>query len=165
MSPTGPYRIRPARLPEDKPALLGFIMGMQFFERAIEPNRRVDPAIAEEFYPAVTEKIGKGNGRFLIAESAQGTPVGWAAVYEDESEVYVHADERVYGYIAELYVAEDVRGQGVGRALIAAREDWGRERGLKVMMIGVLVRNPRAHAVYRDAGFADYATLLRKYLR
>jgi hypothetical protein len=35
MSPTGPYRIRPARLPEDKPALLGFIMGMQFFERAI----------------------------------------------------------------------------------------------------------------------------------
>jgi GNAT superfamily N-acetyltransferase len=58
-----------------------------------------------------------------------------------------------------------MRGQGVGRALIAACEDWGRERGLKVMMIGVLVRNPRAHAVYRDAGFADYATLLRKYLR
>jgi len=33
------------------------------------------------------------------------------------------------------------------------------------MMIGVLVRNPRAHAVYRGAGFDDYATMLRKYLR
>ena len=158
-------RIRVARMPEDKPALLGFIMGMQHFERAIEPDRRVDPAVAEEFYVAITERIVKKNGRILIAESADGKALGWAAVCEDENEVYVHAEERTYGYIAELYVVEDARGRGFGRALIASCEDWARERGLKVMVIGVLARNPRAHAVYRGAGFADYATMLRKYLR
>ena len=60
---------------------------------------------------------------------------------------------------------DEQRGRGIGRALISACEDWARGRGLKVMMIGVLARNPRAHAIYRGAGFTDYATLLRKYLR
>jgi hypothetical protein len=34
-----------------------------------------------------------------------------------------------------------------------------------VLTIGVLVRNSRAHAVYRSSGFDDYVTMLRKYLR
>ena len=84
---------------------------------------------------------------------------------EDEQEIYIVAEERTYGYIAELYVVEDMRGRGVGRALIAACEEWARGRGLKVMMIGVLTRNARAHAVYRGAGYDDQVTLLRKYLR
>ena len=163
MSPA--YRIRPAQSPEDKPALLGFIMGMQHFEKAIEADRRTDPSVAEEFYAAITERVFNKNGCILIADDANGKPLGWAAVHDDESDVYVHADERTYGYIAELYVAEEQRGRGIGRALIAACEDWGRERGHKLMMIGVLVRNSRANAIYRSAGFSDYATLLRKYLR
>lgn len=158
-------QIRRALLPEDKPAILGFITGMQHFEKAIEPDRRVDDDVAEEFYAVITERVFKKHGCILIAESQSGTAIGWAAAYEDESEVYVQTDERIYGYIAELYVAEDMRGQGVGRALIAGCEAWANERDLKVMMIGVLVRNPRAHAVYRRSGFDDYATLLRKYLR
>jgi len=165
MSSAESYRIRLAKLPEDKPALLGFIIGMQHFESAIEPDRRVDPDVAEEFYAATTERVAKKNGRILIAESADGKALGWAVACEEENEVYVQADERTYGYVAELYVIEEMRGQGVGRALIEGCEDWARERGLKVMMIGVLVKNPRAHAVYRGAGFADYATMLRKYLR
>jgi GNAT superfamily N-acetyltransferase len=165
MSTAEPYRIRRALLPEDKPALLGFIMGMQHFEKAIEPDRRVDGDVAEEFYADITERVVKKNGRILIAERTDGTAIGWAAACEAENEVYVEAAERTFGYIAELYVVEDMRGQGVGRALIAACEAWSKERGHKVLTIGVLVRNTRAHAVYRRAGFDDYVTMLRKYLR
>ena len=165
MGTAEPYRIRPARLPEDKPAIVGFILGMQHFEKAIESNRRVDDDVAEEFYAVITERVFKKHGRILIAESPAGTAIGWAAAYEDESEVYVRPDERIYGYVTELYVAEDMRGRGIGRALIAGCEAWASERGLKVMMIGVLVRNSKAHAVYRGVGFTDYATTLRKYLR
>lgn len=157
-------RVRRALLPEDKPALLGFIMGMQRFEKAIEPDRRVDDNVAEDFYADIVDRVVKKNGRILIAERG-GTPIGWAAAIEGENEVYVEAEERTYGYIAELFVTEDMRGQGVGRALIEACEAWSTERGHKVLTIGVLVRNTRAHAVYRSAGFDDYVTLLRKYLR
>jgi GNAT superfamily N-acetyltransferase len=165
MAPAEPHRIRLARLPEDKPALLAFIMGMQHFESAIEADRRVDPAVAEEFYAAITERMREKNGRILIAESANGKALGWAAACESENEVYVHAEEKTFGYIAELYVVEEARGQGFGRALIAACEEWARERGYKVLMIGVLERNSRAYDVYRSAGFQQYTALLRKYLR
>ena len=165
MSPAELHRIRPARLPEDKPALLGFIMGMQHFEKAIEADRRTDPSVADEFYAVIIERVAKKNGCILLAEDESGKAIGWAAAYEDENEVYVHADERLFGYISELYVVGELRGRGIGRALIAACEGWAIARGLKVMMLGALARNTRAQALYRDAGFADYATMLRKYLR
>jgi GNAT superfamily N-acetyltransferase len=159
------FSIRTARLPDDKPAILGFIMGLQYFEKAIEPDRRIDDAVAEEFYADIVDRVVKKNGRILIAERTDGTAIGWAAVYEDKNEIYVEADERTLGYIAELYVVEEMRGRGVGRALIAACERWSKERGHKLLTIGALARNTRAQAVYRDSGFDDYATLLRKYLR
>jgi GNAT superfamily N-acetyltransferase len=159
------FRIRAARLPDDKPAILNFLMGIQLFENAFEPDRRIDPDVAEDSYAAIIERVATKNGRMLIAEGPNGKVLGWAAALEDEQEIYVLPEERTYGYIAELYVIEEARGLGVGRALIAACEEWARDRGLKVMMIGVLTRNPRAHKVYRSAGFDDYVTLLRKYLR
>jgi GNAT superfamily N-acetyltransferase len=165
MTTAAPYRVRRALLPEDKPALLSFIMGIQRFESEIEANRRVDDGVAEEFYASITQRVTQKNGRILIAESAEGRALGWAAACEEEADVYVHADERVYAYIAELYVVEDMRGKGIGRALIAGCENWARERGFKLIMIGVLAKNARAHAIYRGSGFDDYATLLRKYLR
>ena len=54
---------------------------------------------------------------------------------------------------------------GAGRALIAACEDWAKDRGIGVIMIGVLDKNRRAHDVYNAAGYADYSVQLRKYLR
>lgn len=164
MVPTPLFRIRAARLPEDKPAILGFIMGLQRFERAIEPDRRVDPTVADEFYPLIVERVARRNGCILIAESPAG-PVGWATAYEDDNEIYVHADERTHGYIAELYVVEEARGQGAGRALLEGCENWARGRGLKAMIVGALAGNRRAERIYRDVGFEPYVTLLRKYLR
>jgi GNAT superfamily N-acetyltransferase len=165
MSEAATFRIRKARLPDDKPTILSFIMRLQRFEQAFEPDRRLDSSVAEEFYAVLIERIARRNGRMMIAERAAREPLGWAAAWEDENEVYVHAEERTFGYIAELYVNEEARGRGIGKALIVACEDWARERGLKMMMIGVLAKNPGAHGVYRSAGFADYATILRKYLR
>ena len=162
---SAPFRIRPARLPEDKPAIVDFFIGIQQFEHAIEADRRIDPAVGEDSYAAMIERVAAKNGCILIAETSSGEAIGWAVGLEDENEIYVVADERTYGYIAELFVVEAMRGLGVGRALIAACEDWARGRGLKVMMIGVLTRNTSAHAVYRGAGYDDTVTLLRKYLR
>jgi GNAT superfamily N-acetyltransferase len=164
MPPTAPFRIRTARLPDDKPAILGFISGLQLFEKAIEADRRIDQDIAEESYAAIIERIVKRNGRILIAEAASGKALGWAAALEDEQEIYVVAEERTYGYIAELYVIEEARRLGIGKALIAACEEWAKGRRLKVMMIGALARNVTASSVYRAAGYGEYVKLLRKYL-
>ena len=164
MSDAGDFRIRSARLPDDKAAILSFITGLQQFESPIEADRRTDPGVAEEFYAVITERAAEKNGRIFMAESDKRA-IGWAVAYEEENEVYIRADERTYGYVAELYVVEDMRGRGIGGALIAKCEEWAQERGLKAMMIGVLSRNARAHGVCRSAGFQDYVTMLKKYLR
>ena len=156
--------IRPARLPQDKPAILSFIQGLQVFEHAIERDRRTDAVVAEEFYSEITSRVQKRVGQILIAED-EGRAVGWAVVYPEENDIYVDAMERTFAYISELFVLEDRRGNGVGRALIAECEKWARDRGIGVMMIGVLSGNARADVIYRRAGFAPYALQLRNYLR
>lgn len=156
--------IREARLPEDRPAILSFIHGLQVYERAIEPDRRTDDRVAAEFYDYIVPHALEHKGRIFIAELG-GAPMGWAVFHEGRNHVYVHEDERVFGYVAELFVEEEARGRGAGRALIRACEDAARALGHKVMLIGVLERNTRTAAIYEKAGYAPYSRDLRKYLR
>ena len=154
--------IRLARLPDDEPAILSFIWGLQKFEHEFEPNRRLDPSFAAEHWPVMRARALE-RGDIFIAE-ADGKPVGWALVLDEAGDIFVEAAERRHGFIAELFVEDSARGQGHGRALIAACEDWTRARGLNVLIINVLAGNDKAIAVYDRDGFAPYNLNLRKYL-
>ena len=154
--------IRAARLPADEPAILSFIWDLQKFENAFEPNRRLDPDFAPEHWADVQSQAAT-RGAMFVAE-ADGTAVGWAFVLEEPGDLFVAEKERRYGFIAELFVEASARGQGHGRALIAACEDWTRDRGMAVLIIGVLSGNDKAAAVYRRDDFASYNLFMRKYL-
>lgn len=154
--------IRTARLPEDKPAILAFIDGLQRYEAEFESDRRLDAAYAEDQLAWLCKK-GE-NGVFLLAEQA-GRPVGWVLVIEDEAPVYVIEEDRRHATICELFVDESVRGQGVGRALINACEDWARDHKLSTIHIGHLAENALAERSYDKAGYAPYVVLRRKRLR
>ena len=74
---------------------------------------------------------------------------------------------RVAGGEAEiltLAVAPAARGKGLGRALIEACEAWARERGHKLLTVGVLAKNPAAIRAYEGAGYAPYVAIMRRYL-
>lgn len=157
------FHIREARFPDDKPVALRFLMALQQYEKDFEPNRRIDDSVAEEYFGVLLRKA-KANGRIFIADNAAGEALGWAVVLEETDDIYVVADERRHGYIAELYVAEEVRHQGIGRSLIRACENWARARGFKSITIGSLGDNRLAMTVYLASGYAPYATILRKYL-
>ena len=158
-------RIRPARLPEDEPAILSFLHGLQDYEAAFEPNRRRDPQWAVEHWREAQHRCAERHGIMLIAEDAQGMPVGWALAHDDRAELFVVEAERHHGTLAELYVIPAARGAGHGRALIAGCEAWARERGHKLLKIGVLARNARALRAYEGAGYEPYSITMRRYLR
>jgi GNAT superfamily N-acetyltransferase len=153
--------VRQARLPDDKPAILRFIDGLQRYEAEFESDRRCDASYPEDQFAAVLRQTK--NGVFLIAEN-DGVAVGWAAVYEHESPTYVIPEERRSAVICEAYVEEAARGQGAGRALLSACEAWARIRGISVIHIGHLAENTRASEVYDKAGFAPYVVNRRKRL-
>ncbi|MGE5472488.1 MAG: GNAT family N-acetyltransferase [Bacteroidota bacterium] len=74
--------------------------------------------------------------------------------------------------IHDIVVHADVRGRGIGQALLAWAEQRARELGCCKLTLEVLSNNKRAMASYEQAGFAPYvldpaagqALFLQKYL-
>lgn len=157
------FTIRAARLPAEETTLASFIAGLQAFEHAFEPNRRIDAAAGIDYFRVLMKRVAESNGRVFVADD-KSRLLGWLVSLAQEGEVYVLESERRTGYIAELFVTEAARGQGVGRALIAAAEADFRARGFPAMTIGAVAGNTRARAIYESLGYRPYATILRKKL-
>jgi aminoglycoside 6'-N-acetyltransferase I len=62
------------------------------------------------------------------------------------------------GYVEGWYVAEAVRGRGVGRALLEAAEAWARERGCTEMASDTEPENATSRAAHARAGYAEVGT-------
>ena len=155
--------IREARLPADEPAILSFIKGLQDYEAVFEPNRRLDAEFTLEHWHEAQRRHAEMHGIFLIAED-KDVPVGWAFAHDETAELFVVEAERDHGTLAELYVVPEVRGKGLGRALIEGCEAWARRRGHKLLTVGVLTKNPSAIRAYEGAGYSPYWVTLRRYL-
>jgi ribosomal protein S18 acetylase RimI-like enzyme len=56
-------------------------------------------------------------------------------------------------YIPSLYFLPDFQGQGMGRCLLEAAEEYAAEKGLDELWIGVMVENKQALVFYRKVGF------------
>jgi GNAT superfamily N-acetyltransferase len=155
--------VRDAELPQDEPAILSFITGLQDYEAAFEPNRRRDPQFPADHWRDVQHTCAEKHGAMFIAEAA-GKPIGWAFVYEMHGELFITEPERRHGFLAEIFVAPQARGAGHGSRLIGACEGWSRARGHTLLTIGVLARNARAIRAYEGSGYAPYTLMVRKYL-
>ena len=86
----------------------------------------------------------------LVAEDAGGKPLGFVHVC-GETDYYTRGE---VGHIADIVVAPDARGRGVGETLLAAAEQWARGRGYSLLTLNVFIENTRARALYERAGFA-----------
>jgi GNAT superfamily N-acetyltransferase len=84
---------------------------------------------------------------------------------DDEQVVgWVHVAGRVsletgpFAQISGIVVDERVRGQGVGRALMAVAEAWAAERGYDVMRLWSNIVRERAHHFYENLGYEHVKT-------
>ncbi len=148
--------LREARFPDDDDAL-------QAHERAFEDDRRIDAEVGREWLDELKRRIAEQVGFVRIAE-VDGRPAGWVVCLEEPEPLYVEAPLRPLLNVQELYVDEERRGRGVGRALLAAAEAEARRRGRKRLGIGVLDRNAPARAAYAAFGFRDFARWMVKPL-
>jgi GNAT superfamily N-acetyltransferase len=97
------------------------------------------------------------DGQALVADSPAGLlgvatmQVVWSLV-EDAPRVMLTA----------LVVRENVRGQGVGRALVTAVEAWARARGANRVVLMTALRRAGAHAFYERL---EYEFTGRRYVK
>jgi GNAT superfamily N-acetyltransferase len=161
MTPSAPL-LRPAEA-KDRETLIGFLLGLNRHEATIQPDRRLDRVAAERCYEEMLAKVSERGGAVIIAEIG-GEPAGFIAWHVEMDDAYIRDDLVRHADIAELYVAEPFRRQGLARVLLAKAERMIREAGLPRYFIGVLDGNDGAAAAYRQAGFKPYLSLLVKEL-
>lgn len=96
---------------------------------------------------------------FFVAEDDDGGQVGilWLCLTNPRAE----ADT---AWIYDIEVVESRRGQGLGRALLAAAEDEVRRHGPTSLALNVFGHNPVARSLYESAGYQTTNIAMRKRL-
>ncbi|AXI77171.1 GNAT family N-acetyltransferase [Peterkaempfera bronchialis] len=97
--------------------------------------------------------------RYRVAELG-GRAVGYIRVVPSTS-LACNAHVR---QIQGLTVDDEVRGRGVGRALVEAACGWAREEGATRLTLRVLGHNAPARALYERCGFAVEGVLPGEFL-
>ena len=103
---------------------------------------------AEAVAPRMDRLREHGQGRVIVAV-VDGSPVGLATIHIR----HMINHEAPIGQLTLLVVDERVRGQGVGRELVAESEAWARGRGCKRFVVTTALRRADAHAFYEKLGF------------
>lgn len=137
--------IRPAR-PEDAAALLA-IYAPYVTDTAITFETQV-PSVAE-FEGRIRQTLEKFP--YLVAE-VDGQPVGYAYA----STYYARA---AYDWTVEcsVYIAQDRRGQGIGKALYEQLERELQAAGFKNFLACIALPNPASIALHKKLGYEQVA--------
>lgn len=103
----------------------------------------------------IAERIGAERFPFLVAD-LEGRIGGWAATSE-------YSGRGVYAGVVEcsVYVDPDVRGRGIGTALLAALAEEAARRGLHKLIGKLFDSNEASMRLVQRSGFRVVGTHLR----
>ena len=115
----------------------------------VEHREEIDRFFAGEF--------PRGPWAVLLAEDHAGHTLGFAEV-----SVRPYAEgcrTNPVAYLEGWFVLPEARGRGVGRALVAAAETWGRAQGCTEFASDASPDNTVSAAAHRAVGFDDVGTV------
>jgi ribosomal protein S18 acetylase RimI-like enzyme len=112
-----------------------------WWERDVPDDRAAAAGVARLLADEGTE--------FLLAAAGEGGPVGVCQLRYRYGFWYDAPD----CWLEDLFVLQDARRLGVGRALADAALERARERGCRRIQLDVNEANPEALALYRSLGF------------
>lgn len=99
-------------------------------------------------------------GSFILIAEQVGSPVGYAMVHLRSASPTWASSERA-GEIETLSVLPEMRGRGIGAALLQAVRKSLEPLGLGELSLHVLAGNDDATRFYERQGFSPFATWLR----
>lgn len=94
-----------------------------------------------------------GHGLFVADEA--GSVIGWIHIHSA-----VALQDRAWGEIRALVVAEERRGTGIGKALVSTAEAWASRQGYASVRVRSREARRAAHAFYQSVGYQILKTSL-----
>ena len=91
--------------------------------------------------------------RAALVAHLDGAVVGWI-----DLSIEYHLQSEPVALIGGLVIAETARGQGIGRQLCLAAEEWAHGCGVTRMRVRSNAIRERAHAFYLGAGYTRVKT-------
>ena len=140
------FSIRPGQ-PADQARILAIADRLAAFN----PTTRSPVEIASRERRALAEALARPapGSSVLVAEEVE---LGVVGILLLESRRDYFTDE-LHGYVAILAVASEAEGQGLGKALLKAAEEWGRAQHFRRLTLAAFVDNRRATEFYARQGW------------
>jgi aminoglycoside 6'-N-acetyltransferase I len=114
---------------------------------------------ADGLAEGMREFRARRDAEVFLAEREDGSIAGFV---EAASRPYADGcDTAPVGYVEAWYVDEDARRIGVGRALLAAAEEWARRQGYREMASDALLDNLVSHAAHHRAGYQEVGRVVQ----
>ena len=113
-----------------------------------------DPERFQRYFSALTPADltrESGTEAFVAIGDDPGHLLGLVVIKPD----FDYFTDHSRAYVEILVVAEEAEGRGVGRALMAHAEQWGRAHECHEVVLDVFANNPSAIAFYERIGFAS----------
>ncbi len=145
-------RIRPAN-PADVPIILRFIRELATYERAFDQVQATEADLLRDGFALAADGVTslrpapRPRFRSLMGEW-NGQPAGFALFFESYSTWVGHHGIR----LEDIYVTPELRGHGIGKALLAALARVALDEGCTRLEWDVLTWNEPALNFYRRIG-------------
>jgi GNAT superfamily N-acetyltransferase len=116
------------------------------------PWRDVTQMLATDIQVLSDKLMNKPPGTAIfIAEDDQGVALGFIHL-QTGKDYYYHES---HGHIADIIVAPEAEGRGIGRVLMEKAEEWARSQGFRLLTVSVFAQNLRAREVYQRLGYGE----------
>lgn len=136
--------IRPATA-EDAPALGRLLTQLGYPTEAVEIPDRL-------------EKLYARPGTIALAAEVDGRVVGCVTVHLFQA---LHTSEPT-AWLTAVVVDEDVRGRGVGSALVRRAEEWAMQHGANRISLTSALRRKEAHEFYKARDYEHTGVRMTK---
>lgn len=157
------FTLREAVMPQDQAVLTRFMAGLCDLEHALHPGRQSGADGAEAHLLYLAREVAENNGLIILAETAPGSAAGMMiCAVEDLGGHYLYPENRVVGFVYDLWIEPAHRGSALLDMLLDHAEAHFRSIGITLMMISHLAGNDRAAAAYRKRDFRPVEIMLER---
>jgi len=151
--PASPYTIR--RAVREDAAVLSDLASRTFYDtfKGTAAEEDFEVAMQEWFNPASFEaRMAHPVTEVYIAETADGTPAGYAVFRRDAPPFPAESSEGLE--LVNLYIEQTAHGTGLAHDFMQLYTERAAAQGLRFLWLGVWEHNYRAQRFYTKWGFA-----------